>query len=288
MATSSKTASNAKAEKLAREARFVFTGTVKKLKAATLPEIKKADKERTVIVRVDQILHAPPIFSNRTGQDITMQLKKGEKVTVGQQAEFYTNSWLIGNEGVAVMSLGHRPVKKVTAAALSAAAPADPAKSLAARDMQARVDDADMVVTGVVKRVNLPDEEAHTFTAAAGASGTPPLSEHDPQWQEAVVEIDSVHKGSHDKKSITLRFPSSKDRMWVDAPKFKPGQSGYFVLHKTPMGQDKQGKVVAMAASSPEVQHEYYTALHGEDFQPFEHEGTLHEMFGAAKEPVES
>jgi hypothetical protein len=288
MATSSKTASSSKAEKLAREARFVFTGTVKKLKAATLPEIKKADKERTVIVRVDEILQAPPIFSNRTGQEITMQLKKGEKVTVGQQAEFYTNSWLIGNEGVAVISLGHRLVQKATAAVLSAAAPADPAKSLAARDMQAHVDDADMVVTGVVKRVNLPDEEANTFTAAAGASGTPPLSEHDPGWQEAVVEIDSVHKGSHDKKSVTLRFPSSKDRMWADAPKFKPGQSGYFVLHKTPMGQDKQGKVAAMAAGSPEVQDEYYTALHGEDFQPFEHAGTLHEMFGAAEEPGEN
>ena len=286
MATSSKTTNSSKAEELAREARFVFTGTVKKLKAATLPEIKKADQERTVIVRVDHILQAPPIFSNRTGQDITMQLKKGEKVTVGQQAEFYTNSWLIGNEGVAVISLGHRPVQKATVAALSAAAPTWP--KAAARDMQAHVDDADLVVTGVVKRVNLPDEEANTFTAAAGASGTPPLSEHDPGWQEAVVEIDSVHKGSHDKKSVTLRFPSSKDRMWADAPKFKPGQSGYFVLRKTPMGQDKQGKVVAMAAGSPEVQDEYYTALHGEDFQPFEHEGTLHEMFGAAEEPDES
>ena len=289
MATSSKTASSSKAEKLAREARFVFTGTVKKLKAATLPEIKKADKERTVIVRVDQILHAPPMFSNRTGQDITMQLKKGEKVTVGQQAEFYTNSWLIGNEGVAVISLGHRPVQEATAAALSAAAPSDPAKTLAARDMQAHVDDADMVVTGKVKSVNIPDEEFNAFTAEAGGpSAKPPLSEHDPKWQEAVVEIDNVQKGSHDKKSVTLRFPSSKDRMWADAPKFKPGQSGYFVLHKTPMGQDKQGKVAAMAAGSPEVQDEYYTALHQEDFQPFDHQGPLHEMFGATEEPDES
>ena len=280
-------ANSSKAEEWAKQARFIFTGTVKKLKAATLSEIKQADKQRTVIVSVDHILQAPPIFSNRTGQDITLQLKKGEKVTVGQQAEFYTNSWLIGNEGVAVTSLGHRPVQKATAAALSAA-PADPAKNLAARDMQAHVEDADMVVAGRVKSVKEPDEESNTMIAAAGASVNPPLSEHDPKWQEAVVEIDNVHKGSHDKKSVVLRFPSSKDRMWADAPKFRPGQSGYFVLHKVPMGQDSQGKVAAMEAGSPEVQDEYYTALHREDFQPFEHQSPLHEMFGAPEEPGES
>ena len=280
-------ANSAKVEELARQARFVFNGTVKKLKAATLPEIKKADRERTVVVRVDQILQAPPIFTNRTGQDVTVQLKKGEKVTVGQQAEFYTNSWLIGNDGIALVSLGHRPVPKAATTAMSAAA-ADPAKNLAAKDIQTHVDDADMVCTGKVTSVRVPEEESDTLTLASGSSVRPPLSEHDPKWQEAVVEIDNVHKGAHDKKSVVLRFPSSKDRMWANAPKFRPGQSGYFVLHKTPMGQDKHGKVMAMAAGSEGIKDEYYTALHAEDFQPFEHQGPLQEMFSATEEPGET
>ena len=280
-------ANSAKAEELARQARFVFNGTVKKLKAATLPEIKKAEKERTVVVRVDQIFQAPPIFSSRTGQDITVQLKKGEKVSVGQQVEFYTNSWLIGNEGVAVVSLGHRPVKKAGIMALSAAL-VDPAKNLAARDMQTHVDDADMICTGTVKSVRVPEEESHILSLASGSSVRPPLSEHDPKWQEAVVEIDNVHKGTHDKKNVVLRFPSSKDRMWVNAPKFRPGQTGVFVLHKTPMGQDKHGKVMAMAAGSEGIQDEYYTALHAEDFQPSGHQGPLQEMFSATEEPGEA
>src|SRR5215813_13374851 len=127
-------AGSSKADELARQARFVFRGTVKKLKAATLSEIKKDDREHTVVVRVDQIMQAPPIFSSRTGQDITLKLKKGEKVSVGQQAEFYTNSWLIGNDGVAVTSLGHTAIKKA-AAALNLA-PVDPVRALAAKDMQ--------------------------------------------------------------------------------------------------------------------------------------------------------
>jgi hypothetical protein len=280
-------ANSSKAEEWAQQARFVFNGTVKKLKAATLPEIKKADRERTVVVRVDEILSAPPIFSTRTGQDITVQLKKGEKVSVGQRAEFYTNSWLIGNEGVAVVSLGHRPVQKATAASLSAAR-VDPVKTLAASDMQAHVDDADMVCSGKVKSVHVPEEESNMLTAASGSAVRPPLSEHDPKWQEAVVEIDDVHKGAHDKKNVVVRFPSSKDRMWADAPKFRPGQGGYFVLHKTPMGKDAHGRVAAMAAGSEGVEEEYYTALHSEDFQPFEHQGPLQEMFSSSKDSGDS
>jgi hypothetical protein len=276
-------AKSSKADELAQQARFVFNGTVKKLKAATMPQIKKADKERTVVVRVDQILHAPPIFSNWTGKDITMQLKKGEKVSVGQQAEFYTNSWLIGNESIAVVSLGHRAVQKATAAALSAS-PVDPVQTLAARDMQAHVDDADMVCSGVVKSVHVPEEESSMLTADSGTVVRPPLSEHDPKWQEAVVEIDDVQKGSHSKKNVVVRFPSSKDRMWADAPKFRPGQAGYFVLHKTPMGTDAQGHVAALAADSEEPKEEYYTALHTEDFQPFEHQGPLQDMFSSTKD----
>ncbi len=275
-------ANSSKAEELAQQARFVFNGTVKKLRAATLPEIKKADRERTIVVRVDQILHAPPIFSNRVGQDVTLQLKKGEKFSVGQQAEFYTNSWLIGNEGVAVVSLGHRAVQKVSAATLSAA-PVDPVKTLAARDMQAHVDDADMVCSGRGMSVQVPGEETGMMSEASNTDVRPPLSEHDPKWQEAVVEIDDIHKGSADKKSVVVRFPSSKDRMWADAPKFRPGQTGYFVLHKAPMGIDAHGKVAAMAADSPAVQDEYYTALHEEDFQSFEHQGPLQEMFSSTK-----
>jgi len=54
------------------------------------------------------------------------------------------------------------------------------------------------------------------------------------------------------------------------------------------MGQDKHGKVMAMAAGSEGVQDEYYTALHKEDFQPLEHHGPLAEMFSATEEPNET
>jgi hypothetical protein len=57
---------------LTRQARFVFKGTVQKLKATTIPDIE--DTSGTAIVRVDQIVHAPEALSQFGGHDITVQL----------------------------------------------------------------------------------------------------------------------------------------------------------------------------------------------------------------------
>src|SRR5712692_8075307 len=119
------------AESLAQQARFVFKGTVKKLNASTMPEIE--DTERTVIVRVDEIIHAPEVLSHYAGQDITVRLSGRKKVKVGELAVFFTNGWLYG-KSVAVQSLGQHPVGQATAALLSATA--DPVRNLADRDMK--------------------------------------------------------------------------------------------------------------------------------------------------------
>ncbi|MBV9924088.1 MAG: hypothetical protein JOZ96_03540 [Acidobacteria bacterium] len=276
-------AGSSKAEELERQARFVFIGTVRRLKAATMPEIKKSERERTVVVRVDQIIQTPPLYKNRTGQEITVQLKKGERVRVGQQAQFYTNGWLVGNESVAVTSLGHVAVPKGGAALR--AATLDPVRSLAFRDARARVDDADIVCSGTVKSVQLPQGESRSLAAAPSV---PPLSEHDPMWQEAVVEVNDVHKGPQGRKDVVIRFPSSKDRMWADAPKFRPGQSGFFVLHRAASGGAPHERAALLSHGEESAEGEYYTALHPEDFQPFGRESALREVLGAPEDPGEN
>src|SRR5205085_8933985 len=102
-------AQNSKAEELAEQARFVFEGTVKKLKASTIPQVD--DKSRTVIVKVNKIRQSPPSLSHYGGQEITVKLAKGETVKVAQQATFFTNEWLFG-KSVAVESIGHTPIMK--------------------------------------------------------------------------------------------------------------------------------------------------------------------------------
>src|SRR5438309_4243960 len=73
---------------------FVFKGTIKKLKSATMKDVPVND--RTAIVTVDQIIEAPPGLADYNGQDITVQLSGRAKVRVGQEMIFHTISWMYG------------------------------------------------------------------------------------------------------------------------------------------------------------------------------------------------
>ena len=124
-------------------AKFVFKGTVRKLAAATLSELKGA--KDTVVVRVDQIMRAPDALRDFVGRDITVQLPAGDSVKSGEQAIFYTNGWLFG-ESLAVKSLAHHPVTAMPHA-MAAAADADPTQNLKRHELETRLDSADVVVS---------------------------------------------------------------------------------------------------------------------------------------------
>ncbi|HEY3136054.1 MAG TPA: hypothetical protein VGL29_08500 [Blastocatellia bacterium] len=259
---------------------FVFKGTIKKLKSATMKDVPVND--RTAVVTVDQIVEAPPGLADYNGQDITVQLSGRAKVSVGQEMIFHTTSWMYG-DSIAVQALSQEPVKSSHAAMLAAGA--DPAERHAQRRTRERFDHADLVVSGKVVAVRLP---AETTRAARGASAAPsdqmpggPVSEHDPKWREAVIEVADVHKGGHPGKQVVVRFPASTDVMWYGAPKFHPGQQGYFMLHKsedTPKrGQTKKRskRTIASAAGAEDATAKDYAALDPIDFQPYQEPGGI-------------
>jgi hypothetical protein len=230
---------------LAAKASFVFRGTVQQLNASTLPEV--GDKSKTAIVRVDETMQAPQVLSHYTGQNITVQL--AAPIAVGEQAVFYTNAWLFGNDGVAVRSMGHAAPGLETLALHAAGS--DPVTNLENRDAQVRFDAAEMVISGTVSSVR-------TVPEAEPARGP---SEHDPDWREATIEISETHKGDSVPKEVVVRFPASHDRMWQRVPKLKPGDTGKFVLHK-PAGE---------AAG-------FYSLLGVEDFEPESKPGPMHRL----------
>jgi hypothetical protein len=260
---------------------FVFKGTIKKLKSATMKDVPVND--RTAVVTVDQIIEAPPGLADYNGQDITVQLSGRAKVSVGQEMIFHTISWMYG-DSIAVQALSQEPFKSSHAAMLAAGP--DPAERHAQRRTRERFDHADLVVSGKVVAVRLPAETARD---ARGASVAPsdqmpggPVSEHDPKWREAVIEVADVHKGKHSGKQVVVRFPASTDVMWYGAPKFHPGEQGYFMLHKT--GEDKpkqkqtkkRSKRTAAAATEAEVATaKAYAALDPMDFQPYHEPGGI-------------
>jgi len=256
-----------------QHATFVFKGTIKKLKSATMKDVPLG--ERTAIVTVDQIIEAPPDLAGYGGQDITVQLSGRQKVRVGQQMLFHASGWMFG-DGVAVRSLRQEPVDDGDAT--SADAVDDPVERRAQKQQRSHFEDADLVVAGKVVAVRLPGDSTPRGKRAGRPTG--PITEHDPQWREAIIQVDKVLKGAHQKKQVVVRFPASSDVMWHEAPKFEAGQEGYFTLHKaeskkpeTKGAKKQRGKARGTAAEKAAKTAEYYLARDPADFQPYDERG---------------
>jgi hypothetical protein len=232
-------------EELSRQANFIFRGTAIERGAATEPSVPVDN--RTLIVTVNEILKAPSLLQNYAGENITVQLGEGQSIRIGQERIFYTQSWIFG-ESIAVVALGHTAAGARASATAVAMVEAEPASAL-----RERVDSAEVVVAGRVVEITEPT-----------SSGTTRITEHDPVWQEAVVEVDDVAKGSladDQKKQIVVRFARSEDARWYQAPKFEVGQEGVWLL-----GDSRATAARAALGEEPGK----YLAIDAADFLPKE------------------
>jgi hypothetical protein len=234
-------------DQMAQKADFVFEGTVRKMKAATMAAVPVDDS--TLVVRVDHILHSPDVLKGFTGKEITVQFEGKPTLDAGQSAVFFTNGWQFGS-GVAVRAMGTAPIGPRTLALKNAALKTgDPVESLEDVQTRDRYNRADLAVLGRVTSVHLP------------AGVVERISEHAPLWKDAVVQIERVYKGQPGGDSVTVRFPGSKDIRWNDSPKLHVGQHGYFLLQKGDFA-----KSAAIASAAPEA-GDLYTVLSPYDFQ---------------------
>jgi hypothetical protein len=208
------------AESLARQARYIFRGKVEKLRASNLKALPATDKTAVVLVR--EVLSAPPTLNNFTGQRITVQLAKADSPRAGQEAIFFTNGWLYG-ETLAVIEVAHLSPRLKTD---------DVRKQIGGvRDrmndekLSSRIDKAELVIVGRVTSAQPLDS---VDTQREG----PRRSEHYPEWWQATIEVESFDKGQSPTREVVILFPNSMDEMWLLSPKFKPGDSGVWILQR--------------------------------------------------------
>jgi hypothetical protein len=254
---------SSKAESLASESNFIFKGTVKKLKATTIPNVPATEK--TVVVSVNEIIRAPELLHSFAGTDITVQLGSRETIKKGEQTIFYTNSWMIG-ESLGVKSNGHG---EVSASSTFESVSTPELGDAASQRLQSKVADADTVVTGKVTDVRLVGASAKGKGKKETFEHYEAVSEHNPVWQEAVIEVSDVEKGKGTSKQIVVRFPESTDVRWYEAPKFEPGQEGVFLLKD----EKRSAKSAGDAVSAPKGKGKatrVYTALDSESVQPMQ------------------
>src|SRR5215472_14817640 len=210
---------------LATKSSIIFSGTVSQLAATSFADVPKS--AQTIVVTVDSIAKKPAAVSLKKGDNVTVEVKDASAFQEGTHATFYTDGWIFGS-GIAVKELGH----EVGAAGVETA-PAAPVEMKARgqdqtdQELLDRMKASDFVVVGRVTDV-------HKWNAPKPKSGAPSrVTEHDPDWHEAVVEVQSVLKGGKVKgNKVIVRFPNRNDVAWVNSPKFAKNQKGIFCLNR--------------------------------------------------------
>src|SRR3989442_11714970 len=229
---------------LVRQSDIIFAGTVTRAGGG--------------IVRVDQVFEKPPAVSLVKGDSVTvLPARAGSPpLNPGMQATFYTTGWIYGR-WITVREVGHEAIGPQLAT-VTGGAGGTAQQDLVARarqqvndaDLKARIQAAAMVVVGRVEQLR-PMEYGSQATPARPKRFT----EHDPNWQEAIIHVDEGLKGATAGERVVVRFPASRDVAFVGTPRFAAGQEGTFLLRK----DTATGSPLSLMAGQT-VQA--YTALH--------------------------
>ena len=231
------------------DAPIVFSGNVTKIAATTMPAAPASPK--TLVVQVTTVARKPQSVLLRPGDLVTVEVLDPAKFKVGTPSVFYTEAWVFG-EGIAVKEVGYGPPQIAPAGGAATSG-----SSLATSDAMVREDvlSAELIVVGRVLSIK-PSAQA----LASSATPQRHISEHEPNWQDAVVRVESTVKGKTGTQ-VVVRFPASWDIAWASAPKLKAGQTATFLLNPDQVSGTSMAMVKGLEVHA-------YTALRAGDVLP--------------------
>ncbi len=194
---------------------FVFQGTVLLHNTAT---IALDDVRDLAVVRVDEVVDAPPPLDKLAGQQITVKLKDLGGTPVGGERVFFTSAWHFG-ESVGVIEVGSYAIERQRFRVERLRKEIQVWRQAEAdRQLRARLQEAQLVILGQVASVRPHEKERG------------PWSEHDPEWWEAEIAVADVLKGRVEDSTIVVLYANSDDVMWHDSPKLQGGEEGIWIL----------------------------------------------------------
>jgi hypothetical protein len=216
---------------------FVFTGTVEPQGVAA--EAGFPADDRTRVVQLEQVLHAPAGFVVPTGSTVIVQTSADlPPLAPGERATFFANGLAYGDQ-LAVAEVGRLPAEAGTARTASLAGVVAPVSAVQAALAELAQDDvtehaaqAEAVVRGHVSAL------AEVPHADLPSERYP--SEHAALWWIATLQVDLVARGDLGQTAdsgpilVAALYANSIDVQWRDWLKPKAGQSGLWLLHRTP------------------------------------------------------
>ena len=216
-----------------RSSGLIFTGTVLDRGRSTLPSLR--DRDDLVTVRVDRGLRVDPVLGDLSGKTITVATPAPGTLQVGQEAVFFTNSWIHG-QGIAAREVRHADMRETDDVAAAVGRLPD-------FDLLDRLLTAELVVHARVQTVTRLPRTTFERNAAF--------------WAVAELDVDRVLRGQP-RARTEVYFPTAVGPPWTNAPRFEEGQTGIFLL-RPPPGRNPSERSLPPGS---------LVALDPDDFQP--------------------
>jgi hypothetical protein len=210
---------------------FVFVGKVQ-----GMTTMAGDNSAAVAIVRVEQPVRTAGTLTIEPNTIVHVKLEDGAAVKEGDRKLFKTDAMSYAD----VITLRGIAEPPPPAALLGGPQGTD-------QELARHVADADLVISGVVTAVRPMSQRRRA--ALANVSPRRPISEHDPKWKEATVSIASVLKGDTSVENVTILFPSSRDTLWAESPRFRADSRGVFILHKNQI-EDENIRAVLLAPAA--------------------------------------
>jgi hypothetical protein len=234
-----------------RNADFVFIGTVVQTGQASFPEVPPSSGN--MVVKVTGIIEKPDSAMLDTGDDVTLRAPDGQALKPGARGVFFASSWIYG-KGIALAEQGMQSLPEGSASPETLRSVNERVAQMLTQidneDLRQRIKAADAVIAGEVISVQPAPLPAKKFT-----------SEHDPDWQDAIVKVTVIIKGGSDLKTVAVRFPASLDVAWYGAPKLRPDQRSIFILTVARMSDTPAAELNAIKLAT-------FTVLSAKDVIP--------------------
>lgn len=202
----------------------------------------------TFVVGVMQTLASTDAVGDLSGFEITVQHSPAD-LKLGAEYVVHAQSWLYG-DGIALLATNVVPYSDDIAQAATEQLQASPMVSA-----MSRVAESELVVSGQV--VSL---------VAVKAKSNDPVTEHDPRWCEAVVDVDTVEHAADNSTParVTVRFAASVDVEWAGAPKVDIGDRRVFMLGNT------ENRAAAASRAISGAKTNQYSLVNSSDVLPIE------------------
>ncbi|MEW8028750.1 MAG: hypothetical protein AB2806_13565 [Candidatus Thiodiazotropha sp.] len=198
-------------DKLTTDANLIFIGTV------IGPDTASA--KGAFETRVESALKTPAQFGRLDGTIVTLFKQPSTGLAADDRYVFFTKTQRLGKRLI-LQEIG----RDQAAAAESLANTIKLVDQRTERSqLTERLKAADVVIAGKVTKIERDRPKP-----------TVPVSEHEPQWMRATIQVEEVLRGSIKEQQLVLIYPGTMDIAWVGVPRPAEGQRAVWVLTADP------------------------------------------------------